>query len=301
MSRSKGFTLIELLVVIAIIALLIGILLPALNAARRAARRSENGTNIRSIHQGFVIYGHDNNGYYPGRRSNGNPWTSAQGSYPGLEGWMTSAVLARIGPYPGFRYGALLLADIIDRDVLVSPMENRQVFRFRFGEEGDEDGNWLNHHASDDSGASQTDTSASRVAWSYALMAIHEVSGGGNFGDPPPRPRFDEWENTQNSEAPVVSDRLINAHSSNEYSVHTAEDSGIWEGAVAWNDNHVSFENDYYLTTRHGNGPRLRNDHLFDNTGGSQVINDRPEVGAVDKTNNAFMTFDTVPNDDYEP
>ena len=300
MQKSKGFTLIELLVVISIIALLIGILLPALNAARRAARRSENATNIRSIHQGLVMYGHENNGYFPGRTSNGGLFENTTDGDTVL--WNTGMFVRESsvhrGSYVGYRVGLLLMSEYIDAAMLISPLENRPHWRGGH--------NYLDAVRPDDSG--DYEAGNNNAGWSYAMLGIHPNSGAG--GGILPRPRFDEWENTQNSQAPIVVDRLVryavaagpNASAlspSDWYSVHTAEASGMWEGAVAYNDNHVNQEPDRYLDTRFGDGPRLRRDNIFNRDGGAEIINTDGPNSDINRNNNAMMTWNDPTNRDY--
>ena len=73
-----GFTLVELLVVIGIIAVLIAILLPALTRARDQAQTIQCQSNLRQLHNAFVIYsGMFHNYCIPAQAGNGTIGGSA--------------------------------------------------------------------------------------------------------------------------------------------------------------------------------------------------------------------------------
>jgi type II secretory pathway pseudopilin PulG len=100
--------------------------------------------------------------------------------------------------------------------------------------------------------------------YSYALLNL-SVSDS---------PRNNDWRDTSNSEAVVISDRAIaNGKNGAIKSAHTNPHSDItqWRGSVGFNDNHVTFEATHdKLTTQYGDSEFV-NDNLFDTVGASMI------------------------------
>src|SRR5690606_28861788 len=201
--RKTGFTLIELLVVISIIALLIGILLPALGAARRAATQMKSNTQVRGIHQAMVTFSQSNNSYYPGYNGSGFTDGATVDASPNTAHGQTIEC----------RYGILLDGNYFTGEHMVSPVETKTAW---------------------------TTGDVSTLNYSYAMLQLNGQSGAKDNVNAGDKGRRDEWRDTLNTIAPVISDRLTEGTYNQPdtwKSIHTTN-PGDWQGSVAWNDNH---------------------------------------------------------------
>ncbi|XAM00589.1 prepilin-type N-terminal cleavage/methylation domain-containing protein [Phycisphaeraceae bacterium D3-23] len=254
--RTVGFTLIELLVVISIIALLIGILLPALGAARKAARKTANSTQLRGCHQGLVIHAQDNKGYFPGLTSKG-----VLGNAGDLGVGPSTDIYSVNNPFVGgattrARSAILLNTNIVTPEYLINPGDTDLV------------------PATKDSPVNAFPN------LSYAMLMLRDDTAvGGNInGQPPFGSRGQDWKDSMNGSAIVMSDRNTgNDADAQVSSVWTEQDGGKWEGTVVRNDNSTSFENSHLIdASRYGSGPTIEGDNLFDvgtGTAGSSFYN----------------------------
>ncbi len=224
--KNKAFTLIELLVVISIIALLIGILLPALGAARRTARQMQNSTQVRGIHSGLVLFSQGNNTYYPGSNTKGQDATKAD---------TNDTEPLDVAD----RFFALLDDNYFTAEYLISPSETKATA------------------IGGDTGVTVTiNTVDNAITYSYAMMLVPAIQTDAR----------EEWRDTSNSKAVILSDRAkVNATSANWKSVHTNPTSGSteWRGSVGWNDNHVTFEATSTMASTQYYDKANTNDALF--------------------------------------
>lgn len=235
-----GFTLIELLVVISIIALLIAILLPALGAARTSAQRMSNNTQIRGIHQGMVTFAQDNKSYFPGLTNDGRIATAAQGKVATSTTRFSANV---VGAHTGHRVAAMLNAALVTPEYFLSPADSTKT-------------------------PAEEDTDITAANYSYAMLRTLDDAGG-VATNLRLELAAEEWSETLNSQAVVLSDR--NTGSDDDAaasSIWTDENSGDWSGGVAKNDNSVGTEASQFIEqTRYGKEDLVTDDNLFADTG----------------------------------
>ena len=150
-----GFTLIELLVVISIIALLIALLLPALGSARKQAQVMQNATHQRGLHQAFVIFGHSNDGLYPGlEKVDGETRL-----IPGSRGGEPTSSSGLGGEWPATRFALLIDNDFVSPEYVINPADPFPRDAWTYGKGG-------------------TDQAGTRFDWRNFSYAVEEWYGG---------------------------------------------------------------------------------------------------------------------------
>lgn len=74
--------------------------------------------------------------------------------------------------------------------------------------------------------------------YSYAMLSIADAP----TSDEDKPHRINEWRDTMNPEAVVITDRNTGSPTATAYTSVWTTDPGDWRGSVTWNDNHATFE-----------------------------------------------------------
>lgn len=233
---SHRFTLIEAAVCI-VIAVLLLTSCGGFGAANRTADRIENGRRMRDIHRGFMLHAQNNNTHFAGL---GADRAIAPAVKVGDDGAQYGSGDAD-GAHPAMRFAVLLNAGHIEPQDLIHPMEE------------------------DTKSPAAAGADLTTANFSHALLMIADTQAARNRS----------WQDTTNSQAPVMADRNIAGAGASARSIDN-DDQGAstWFGAVTYNDNHVVQHPGNILTTKL-EYDELVNDDLFV-AGDGQRNNPRP-------------------------
>lgn len=226
--RNRAFTLIELLVVMAIIALLIGLLLPALSKARATAKLTKDSTQIRGIHQSWLVYSREFDGVLP------TPGLIDRLAFAGTEEPgrgnedLEQNDHARV-------HSACFMQNYYSPELAVGPTEPSGRVSVK------DDYNYQQYNVipsvdrywDDTVDAKVTPTGSNVSHTSYATMPLAGAR------------KLKEWRESLNSQWPIVGNRgvkngsLTDADYNNSLTLQIHGGRKEWTGNICYNDNHV--------------------------------------------------------------
>lgn len=230
MNRNRGFTLIELLVVMAIIALLIGLLLPALAKARAQAKLLKDGTQIKQIHEAWIVFSREFDGIFP---------------TPGLinrlpvdlnDGLGTREVPGRGDEYTqlnttGAVHSACIMQNYYSPEIVVGPTEpNANVMVM-------DNYNWELYNVVED------------VYWDVNFKADLHTGCNTSYSSMPliGTRKTQQWRETYDSKYAIIGNRGTPMgeilEDSITYEIHGGRRQ--WVGNICYQDNHVEVHNTF--------------------------------------------------------
>ena len=220
--RQTSFNIVHAAILLLCIVITVTLVIAVSSVNTRDRQRMPNSTQLRGIHQGLVTYANSNKNYFPGLGRDGLEDTQ-------VLDWDDEAVPPmRAGLGVDQRFAILLHGDYMTPEYLISPSETDPNIK-----PWPEQGKITTGH------------------YSYAMLQIPDKGG-----------RYDEWKQTLNSQAIVLSDRNTGT-AAKPSSIHT--DRGEpWAGSVLWNDNHVGFESEDWFETKYGDRELNERDRLFE-------------------------------------
>lgn len=230
--RTYGFSLIELLVVLAMIALLLGILLPALSKVQGQAKLLKDGSQIRSIHQAWLISSRENKGSYP---------------VPGLiqRREIINGANSQVVPGRGSEnilhnvhqnlYSACIMLNYFSLELCVGPTEPSTYVYVKH------DYNWDLYNPIDN------------VRWDDSFKASLHRESHLSYAQLPlfGERRAREWRESGNSKFAIVGNRAVRFGTLDETRYNESVTLKIhggarqWIGNVAFNDNHIETFNTF--------------------------------------------------------